>query len=325
MCSIGKNKKNGGINKNAKCPMQNDNVQLKNIERISELKKERQAIILAHNYQSAEVQDIADYVGDSLELSIKAASTDAQVIVFCGVSFMAETAAILSPKKKVLIPDMKAGCHLADMIDVEQLKELKKKHPQAKVLSYVNTSADVKAISDLCCTSANAVEAVQKLSKDAKEIIFVPDKHLAHYASAEANCPLIIWNGYCSVHMKISARDVLSQKKRHPQAKVIVHPECNSSVVAQADEVISTGRMCKYAKKSKHKEMIVGTDIGMLYRLRKENPTKLFYSASGKAICADMRLITLEKILYSLQKMEYEVKVDKEIALKAKGAIEKML
>lgn len=299
-------------------------VNAKLVEEIWDFKKRRSAIILAHNYQIPEVQDIADFLGDSLELSQKAAQTDAEVILFCGVRFMAETAAVLSSQKRVLIPDMQAGCPLADMITVKDLRNLKKKHPEATVVCYVNTPAVIKAESDVCCTSANADRIIKAL-KNESEIIFVPDKHLAAYASRRAGKDLIIWDGHCPVHIGISAEDILRQKKAHPTAKVIVHPECTAEVIDLADGVFSTSGMGKYAKETSAKEMIVGTENGFLYRLAKENPDKKFYPASKLAICPDMKLITLEKVLWSLKNMQYEVKVPPPIQKRAKQALGRML
>jgi len=294
------------------------------IEEIHRLKEKRNAVILAHNYQPAEIQDIADYLGDSLELSRKASKTDADVIVFCGVQFMAETAAILSPDKTVLLPDINAGCPMADMITARKLRNLKKKHLDAVTVAYVNTSAEVKAEVDICCTSSNAVKVVGSL-KDAKEIIFVPDKYLADYVSKRTGRKLIAWNGFCPSHVKIRPEDVLKQKRLHPRAEVMVHPECIPEVIELADDVLSTEGMCKYAKKSSASELIVGTEIGILHRLRKENPVKRFYPASESSVCPTMKIISLEKILWSLQEMKYEVRVPEDIQIRAKRALDGML
>jgi len=291
--------------------------------RIQDLKEKRNAIILAHNYQPGEVQDIADYIGDSLGLSRKAARSEADVIVFCGVHFMAETASILSPDKKVLLPDIDAGCPMADMITAEGLQELKAKHPDANVVGYVNTTAEVKAEMDICCTSTNAIKVVNSLEED--EIIFVPDKYLADYVSKKTDKKTIPWNGFCPTHVKIMAEDIEKQKDLHPEAKVIVHPECIPQVVEIADEVLSTGGMCRYAKESDTKEIIVGTETGILHRLRKENSGKEFYPASELAICPNMKKITLEKVLWALEDMKHEVKVPEEIREKAKRAVDRML
>jgi len=293
------------------------------IEEISALKKRRNAVILAHNYQLGEVQDIADFVGDSLELSQRAAQTDADVIVFCGVQFMAETASILCPEKVVLLPDVNAGCLLANTITAEQLLAKKKEHPQAVVVCYVNSPAEVKAESDICCTSANAVEVVESL--DAREILFVPDQYLGHYVSARTGKKMILWPGFCPTHVRIKPGRIRELKGEYPQAKVVVHPECLPEVIALADKVLGTGGMCKYAQRDEVKEMIVGTELGIIHRLRKENPGKSFIPASEQAICPDMKLITLEKVLWSLEEMSPEVKVPEGIRLRAKAAVDKML
>ena len=292
-------------------------------ERILELKKERNAIILAHNYQLGEVQDIADFRGDSLELSQKAAKTSAEVIVFCGVRFMAETASVLCPDKVVLLPDPGAGCPMADMITAKQLRGEKKKHPRAAVVCYVNSSAEVKAESDICCTSANAIEIVNYLST--QEILFVPDQFLGHYASTKTDKKIILWPGFCPTHVGIQPEHIIQLKQDYPKAKVMVHPECTPEVIILADEVLSTGGMCRYANRSEAREMIVGTEIGMVYRLSKDNPGKKFIPISEQAICPPMKLITLEKVLWSLEELSSEVKIPEEARLKAKEAIDKML
>jgi quinolinate synthase len=293
------------------------------VEKISALKEKRNAVILAHNYQLGEVQDIADFVGDSLELSQRAAQTDANVIVFCGVQFMAETASILCPEKMVLLPDENAGCLLANMITAEQLKAKKKEHPQAVVVCYVNSPAEVKAESDVCCTSANAVKVVESL--DAREILFVPDQYLGHYVSARTGKKMILWPGFCPTHVRIKPESIKELKQQYPQAKVVVHPECRPEVIALADEVASTGGMCRYARRDEVREMVVGTELGIIHRLKKENPGKSFIPASEQAICPHMKLITLEKVLWSLEEMRPEVKVPEEIRLRAKAAVDKML
>ena len=292
-------------------------------ERILTLKKQRNAVILVHNYQRGEVQDIADFVGDSLELSQKAAETDAGVIVFCGVHFMAETASILCPDKVVLLPDLHAGCPMADMITADKLRQRKRELPGAAVICYVNSTAEVKAESGICCTSANAIKVVE--SVDATEILFVPDQYLGHYISTKTTKKMVLWPGFCHTHIRILPEDITRRKKEYPQAKAIVHPECRPEVIALADEVLSTGGMCRFARETEVKEIIVGTEIGIIYRLRKENPGKKFIPASKQAICPNMKLITLEKILWSLEDMAFEVKVPEAIRLKAKGAVDKML
>lgn len=292
--------------------------------KIRELKKKRNAVILAHNYQLPEVQDVADFHGDSLELSRKAAKTEADVIVFCGVFFMAETASIICPDKKIIMPDANAGCPMANMIKAEDVRQLRMKHPSAAVMGYVNTPASVKAELDVCCTSTNAVAVVNAL-KDYKEIIFVPDKYLADYVSKRTGRKLISWNGFCPTHVKILPEDIKREKKFHPKAKVIAHPECLPSVTALADEVLSTSSMCKFAKETPAKEIIVATEVGLIYRLKKDNPTKEFYPASEAAVCPNMKRTTQEKVLWALEEMKEEVSVSDEIRLRAKSAIDKML
>jgi quinolinate synthase len=294
-------------------------------DKINKLKKEINAVILAHNYQLPEIHDIADFVGDSLGLSIEASRTDASIIVFCGVHFMAETAKILSPQKTVLLPDKDAGCPMADMIDVEDLKALQAKHPNAVTMCYVNTSAAVKAHCDYCCTSANAVKMAQKILINHKEIIFIPDKHLARYVSAQSEHDFIIWEGYCPVHAGILPENVMQAKNQHPQAKVIVHPECPAMIINIADIVTSTEGMSRYIKNSKDKEFIIGTEIGIIHRLKKENPDKAFYPASPKAICADMKRINLEKVLHSLENMSYEITLPPDVIDRARLSIDRML
>jgi quinolinate synthase len=293
-------------------------------KKIKELKKKRNAVILVHNYQLPEVQDVADFRGDSLELSRIASKTEAKVIVFCGVHFMAETASILSPDKKVLVPDIHAGCPMANMITAADVRRLKKEHPDAVAVGYVNTSAEVKAELDYCCTSTNATAVVNAL-KNEKEIIFVPDKYLADYTSKQTGRKLITWSGYCPTHVKILPEDIKREKKFHPFAKVMVHPECLSSVVALADQVLSTSMMAKYAKETEAKEFIVGTEVGIIYRLKKDNPGKEFYAASERAICPNMKRTTQEKILWSLEEMKEEVRVPDDIRQRAKKALDRML
>ena len=292
-------------------------------EKILILKKERNAVILAHNYQPDEIQDIADFSGDSLELSRKAARTSAEVIVFCGVHFMAETAAILCPEMTVLLPDMQAGCPMADMITAEQLRQRKKELPGAPVVCYVNTTAEVKAEADICCTSANAVRVVESL--DSEEVLFIPDQYLGHYVATQTDKRITCWPGYCASHVIIQPQDIISLKQQHPQAKVVVHPECRPEVIALADEVLSTSGMCRYARRDDVREMIVGTEIGIIHRLNKENPGKLFIPASEQAICPTMKIITLEKVVRSLEEMAPQVTVPEEVRLRAKAAVDRML
>ncbi|MBO8132000.1 MAG: quinolinate synthase NadA [Candidatus Marinimicrobia bacterium] len=295
------------------------------IEKIKKLKKERNAVILVHNYQLPEVQDIADYIGDSLGLSIQASKTEADVIIFCGVYFMAETAKILSPDKIVLIPDKTAGCPMADMITKEKLVELKKTNPDAKVVAYVNTTAEVKTECDICCTSSNAELVVKNFTKDIEKLIFIPDKYLGSYIANKLGKEFILYDGYCPSHVKIMEEDIKREKEKHPEAKILVHPECISEVIKLADAVLSTDGMVKYAKNSNAKEFIIGTEIGIIHRLQKENPDKKFYPASNLAICPNMKKITLEKVYWSLEEMKYEVILNKETIEKARNPIEKMI
>jgi quinolinate synthase len=292
-------------------------------QRIAELKKERNAVILVHNYQRGEVQDIADFVGDSLELSQKAAATEADVIVFCGVHFMAETASILSPDRTVLLPDASAGCPMADMITAAQLIEKKKELPAATVVTYVNSSAAVKAESDYCCTSANGVKVVASIDSD--EILFVPDQYLGDFIARRTGKNLHLWPGYCPTHVKILPEDITRARREHPRAKVVVHPECRPDVIALADEALSTSGIIRYAGRADVAELIVGTEVEILHRLRKENPGKLFYPASEKAICPNMKKITLDKVLASLVNMAPEVRVPEDIRVRAKAAVDRML
>lgn len=297
------------------------------IDKILKLKKERNAIILSHNYQIPEVQDIADFVGDSLGLSKEAAKTDSDVIVFCGVHFMAETASIICPDKKVLIPDSNAGCPMANMIKADDLIKLKEENPGAIVVAYVNTTADVKAESDVCCTSSNAEKILKKVSDefDADAIIFIPDKYLGMYAGKNIQSKIILWHGYCPTHVAILEEDVKKVKKEHPSALVLVHPECRPEVSQFADVVASTEGIIKSAKELDAKEFIIGTETGILHRLKKENPDKKFYPASEKAVCPNMKKISLEKILWCLEDMKPEVKVNESIRKKALKPVEKML
>jgi quinolinate synthase len=294
-----------------------------NTERILELKKAKNAVIIAHNYQRAEVQDIADFVGDSLELSQKAAQTKANVIVFCGVHFMAETASILNPDKVVLLPDAGAGCPMANMITAGQLRKLKAENPNATVVTYINSSAAVKAESDYCCTSANGVKVVNSI--DAKDIIFVPDQYLGGFIEKKTGKKMILWPGYCPTHVKILPEDILARKKEYPNAKVVAHPECRPDVVALADEALSTSGMIRYAARPEVKELILATEVALLHRLTKENPGKKFIPASTKAVCPNMKKTTLEKILEALETMQPEVKVPEEIRVKAFACVDRML
>jgi quinolinate synthase len=294
------------------------------LEKIETLKKLRNAVVLAHNYQPGAIQDIADYTGDSLGLSVQAAQTDADVIVFCGVLFMAETAAILSPEKTVLLPDKFAGCPMADMINAQQLQELKNEHPDALVVCYVNSTAEVKALSDYCCTSGNALELVCSLPED-REIIFIPDKNLGGFIIERTGREMILWPGHCSTHMRILATDVLSARKKHPDAWVLAHPECTPDVRALADELLSTGQMLKFAKTSDVSEFIIATENGILHSLKKQNPDKQFYPVTEKAICPNMKKISLEKVAWALEDMQYQVTVPEPVCTQARRSLDRML
>jgi len=293
------------------------------IYKINRLKKEKNAVILVHNYQLPEIQDVADYVGDSLGLSIEASKTKAKMIVFCGVHFMAETAAIICPDKKVIVPDVNAGCPMADMINAEGVKKLKAEHPGHIVVAYINTTAEVKAESDYCCTSANAVKVVEKL-KD-KDIIFIPDKYLGDYVSKQTGKKMVLFEGYCPIHVMILPEHVKKAKQEHPNAVVIVHPECLPEVKALADKVLSTGGMIKFAKESPAQEFIIGTETGIIYRLQKENPSKNFHPANPLAICKNMKKTTIDKLLKALENEETRVTVPKDVASRAKLSIDRML
>lgn len=294
------------------------------IEKISELKKKNNAIILAHNYQRGEIQDVADFVGDSLGLSQQAAKTDADLIVFCGVHFMAETAALLSPDKTVIMPDEHAGCPMASMITARELRAKKKLYPNAKVVCYVNTTAAVKAESDICCTSSNAVKIVSSIPED-QEIIFVPDKSLGAYVSSCLDREMMYWEGYCPTHHRILAEQIVKMKSEHPEAEVVVHPECTPDVIALADHVASTTGILKYVNSSNSKEFAIGTEIGILHRMKKENPDKTFMPVTPLSDCPNMKLNTLEKLLWSLEDIQFVVTVPEEIAVEARKAIQRML
>lgn len=294
------------------------------LEKIQQLKKKCKAVILAHNYQPGEIQDLADFQGDSLGLSIEAAKSQAEVIVFCGVHFMAETAAILSPQKTVLLPELHAGCPMADMITAEQLRTLKQHHPDAIVVCYVNSSAAVKAESDYCCTSANAVAVVNSLGKD-KKIIFVPDQYLGQFVAQRTGRDLILWPGYCPTHVMITEDDIKKAKAEHPQAVVLAHPECTEPVKKLADQILSTSRMIQFAAKSTAKEFIVATEKGIIHSLKKQRPDAEFYPATERAICSNMKKITVDKIIASLEDMRPEITVPEEIRLKAKRAVDRMI
>jgi len=292
-------------------------------ERLAQLKKERNAIILAHYYQRDEIQEVADFRGDSFLLAQKAATTDADVIVFCGVHFMGESAKILAPNKTVLVPDERAGCPMADMVNVDGLRELKKKHPNAKVVAYINTSAEVKAETDICCTSANAIKVIESVDSD--EIIWVPDKNLGNYVSKFTNKKIIIWEGYCNTHDMLTVKDVEEMKKQHPNAQFVVHPECRPEVVQMGDFVGSTTAIIKYCRESDCQEFIVGTEDGTGYQLRKDSPHKKFYFASKYLVCPNMKVNNLKKVVRCLETMQPQIYVPPHIADKARASLERML
>jgi len=293
-------------------------------EEIRKLLKERNAVLLAHNYQRDEVQEIADITGDSLGLSIEAAKTSADVIVFCGVHFMAESASILSPDKTVLLPRLEAGCPMADMIRPAQLAAYRREHPDAVVVTYVNSSAEVKALSDICCTSGNAVNVVRSIP-EGREIFMVPDRNLAHYVRKVSGRKLSWWDGYCPTHDRLTTAEVAKEKEAHPGALLVVHPECRPEVVEMADAVLSTSGMLAFCRRSPAKEFIVATESGILYRMRKENPGKTFHVPSRAMICLNMKIITLKDVRDSLVSMSPSVRVPERIRLKAKAALDAML
>jgi len=316
-------------------------------DKILKLKKDLNAIILAHNYQRAEVQDIADITGDSLELSRAAAKTDYKVIVFCGVHFMAESASILSPDKTVLLPEIAAGCPMADMVTVTgprktrrefyidvlgltfefaddfTLRDMKNKYPGVPVVAYVNTSAAVKAESDICCTSSNVVKVVESLKEDT--VICIPDRNLSAYAAKRTRKKIIAWDGFCNVHARLDIDDVNKAKEEHPGALLVVHPECPPEVQDRADHITSTSGMLRFCRESKHKEFIIGTEEGLLHRLRKDSPDKQFYVLSSEMVCPNMKRTKIESVLRAMQKREHVIKVPEEIRVPAKRALDRML
>jgi len=294
------------------------------IAQISRLKKERRAVIIAHNYQVGEIQDVADFIGDSLELCQRAARTDAEVIVFCGVHFMAETAAVLCPNQTVLMPDLSAGCGMAEMISDEDLRQMKKAHPNAVVVCYVNSSAAVKAESHICCTSSNAAKIVESIPED-REIIFIPDQYLGAHVMRQTGRKLILYNGYCPTHVRIMTSELEETIAQHPDAVVLAHPECTGPVAQLAHRILSTSGIAWEARNQTSPAMIVATDPGMLHRLHKENPEKEFIPACRYCDCAHMKVNNLENLLWSLEGMQYPVVVDPVIAGRAKSAIDAML
>lgn len=294
-----------------------------NQDQIRKLARKQNALILAHNYQPPEIQDVADMCGDSLELSIKAAETGAGVLIFCGVHFMAETASILCPGKKVLLPRADAGCPMADMITPETLREKTRSLPGVPVITYVNSSAAVKAISTVCCTSANSVKVANSL--DAGEILMVPDRNLAAYTAAHTGKTVHRWDGYCPYHERLTPEMVRQVRQAHPNALFMAHPECRPEVTAMADVVTSTAGMLNFAKQSDRSEFIVGTEVGLIYPLEKANPAKTFYPASEQMYCADMKKITLADVAASLEQLSGEVRVSEDIRVPALSAVKKML
>jgi len=292
-------------------------------DKIRQLAKEKNAIILAHNYQPPEIQDIADLCGDSLELSIKASKTKARIIVFCGVHFMAETASILSPEKTVLLPHLDSGCPMADMVDPARLEKKKQELGNIPVVTYVNSSAAVKAASDICCTSANVIKVVNSI--DAPEILMTPDKNLARYAAANTSKKIHLWDGFCPFHNTLTIQDVHQAKKDHPDALFIAHPECPPEILSIADSIQSTSGMIKFAGESDHSSFILGTETGLLYPISKAYPDKKFYPASQKMYCPDMKKIGLDNLAESLENRTGEVKVPEDIRKKALGAVQKMI
>lgn len=294
------------------------------IEKIRKLKKEKNAVILAHCYQNIEIDEVADYVGDSLYLSQMAAKTDADIIVFAGVYFMAETAKILSPNKKVLLPRMESGCNMADMINLAQLREFKSMHPNVPTVCYVNSTAEVKSECDICCTSSNAVKIVQSLG--AKEVLFAPDTYLGKWVESKLDgVKVITYPGFCPTHLRITADDVLKMREIYPEALVLAHPECHKSVADLAEYVGSTTGIMKFAKDSDKKQFIIATEIGVVDRLKRDFPDKEFILISDKAICHNMKWIHLEDIYNSLVHEQYEINVDEEIARMAINCINRML
>jgi quinolinate synthase len=294
------------------------------VKRINELRKQKNAVIVAHNYQVDDVQEIADVVGDSLALSRYCEANSSDVIVFCGVHFMAESAKILSPQKTVLLPEIDAGCPMADMATPEEVREKRMLHPDAAAVCYINSSANVKAECDICCTSSNAVEVVKSLKE--KEVIFIPDMNLGRYVAAMVPEKKIIpWQGFCVTHHKINALDVKKMKELHPDAMLLVHPECKYEIVEMADFVGSTKQIIDYASKSSNSKFLIGTEMGVLYKLKSENPDKIFYLMSQGLICPNMKRTSLQSVYDALNEMKYKISIDEGIRLKAKSALDRML
>ncbi len=292
------------------------------VAEIKRLKEEKNAVILAHNYQKAEIQDIADFTGDSLKLSYQAAEAKENLIVFCGVDFMAESAAVLAQDKKVLLPVRDAFCPMAEMITAQELLAKKKEYPEATVICYVNSSAAVKAVSDVCCTSSNAVEVAQKVAGE--QLLFVPDQNLGQYVQQQVDKEVILWDGYCRTHHRVSAKQAQIVRERNPDTAILVHPECRPEVVEQADFVGSTSQILAEANKSTAKELIIGTEMGILHKLEQENPEQAFFLLDQALICQNMKKISLADLATALKNEEYLIEVEPEIAKKAKVALDKM-
>ncbi len=294
------------------------------MDRIKELKKTRGAIILAHNYQPPAIQDIADMTGDSLELSRQAAETRAEVIVFCGVEFMAETAAILNPEKTVLLPRKDAGCPMADMVTAEDLRAVRARHPSIPIVTYVNSTALVKAESTVCCTSANSIQVVESF-KDADTVYMAPDQNLAKYTARHTDKKILHWQGYCPIHHHLSVDEVEAKKKARPEALFLAHPECPPEILDLADQVTSTSGMLRFVSESPHRSFIIGTEEGILYPMKKMNPHKTFHSASPGMVCADMKKTALSDVLHALETLEPRIQVPEDVRIRALGAVEMML
>ncbi len=294
------------------------------VEFIKERKQKLNAVIMAHYYQRPEIQDLADLVGDSLQLARDAAQAQADVIVFCGVSFMAESAKILNPEKLVVMPEPEAGCPMADMITADKLRKWKASHPEAKVVCYVNSSAEVKAESDICCTSSNAIQVVNSIPRE-YPILFVPDKNLGNFVALKTGRKIECWPGYCPTHQDVTAQEIQEMRARHPQAPVVVHPECRPEVIKLADEALSTGGILKYVEKSPAREFIIGTEAGLLHQLEKRFPDKVFHIAREEFLCPNMKLTTLENLAYVMDTLEHKVEVPEDIGIKAYHSLERML
>lgn len=294
------------------------------IEKIERLKKELNAVILVHSYQRPEIQEIGDFVGDSLGLCVKASKTDAEVIVFCGVHFMAETAKLLNPSKTVLIPDANAGCPMAGMAKAADVRKVKEEHPGAIVVCYINSTAEVKAESDICCTSSNAVDVVNSIPRD-REIIFVPDKYLGGYTASKTGREMILWPGYCPTHQRILPENIEQKRKEYPNALVLVHPECSAEVANLADEVGSTGYIYDFSAASKKREFLIGTELGILHRLRRDMPEKSFIPITDLAVCPNMKLTDLGKVLLSMENLETKIEIDGDLAERAYAPVKRMM